>query len=569
VKDDADIDPITREVIRGWLETAAEEMQNALIKSAHSMLIAEGRDATAALFDEQGRTLAQASSIPVHLGVMVGLGRLIAQRYPASVAQPGDIYATNDPYAGGTHMPDIAVCVPVFHGDALVGYALTMAHHRDIGGLLPGSVSLKARDVHAEGLRIPLVRLARAGEACEAVWDLITACSRTPRSLRGDLGAQIAGCRTGERRLAELFRRRDPAVVRAAVTSLMAYSERLTRQAIAALPRGRASFVDHMDDDGLDPAAPPTRIEVSVEVIGDEISFDFTGSGPSVAAAINNVAASTTAIVYYAVRTLTGDRVPSNDGCYRPVRIVLPPGSIVHASYPAPVGSRGIALKRIEDVVLGALARLAPERMCAAHSGQYTIVSVAGRDTVRGEPLIGHMGGPYAGGNGAQPQRDGIDCADHGATNGSMVTIEDSESRLPLRFRKLTLWTDSGGAGRWRGGLGYQAEIEWLGGEITASLRRERMRFAPRGLEGGGDAPCCRTELESPPTAPRALPGKIDFPMRAGDVVRYWTTGGAGRGLPQERDRDLVRADVLDERISQAVARDIYGLNIDSTDGGR
>ena len=303
--------------------------------------------------------------------------------------------------------------------------------------------------------------------------------------------------------------------------------------------------------------------------IDDEISFDFTGSGPSVAAAINNVAASTTAIVYYAVRTLTGDRVPSNDGCYRPVRIVLPPDSIVNASYPAPVGSRGVALKRIEDVVLGALARLAPERMCAAHSGQYTIVSVAGRDTVRGEPLIGHMGGPYAGGNGAQPQRDGIDCADHGATNGSMVTIEDSESRLPLRFRRLTLWTDSGGAGRWRGGLGYQAEIEWLGGEITASLRRERMKFAPRGLEGGGDAPCCRTELESPPTAPRALPGKIDFPMRAGDVVRYWTTGGAGRGLPHERDRDLVRADVLDERISQAVARDIYGLNIDSTDGGR
>lgn len=563
----AGVDLVTREVVRGWLETAAEEMQNALIRSAHSMLIAEGRDATAALFDEQGRTLAQASSIPVHLGVMVGLGRIIAARYPAGVAEPGDIYATNDPYAGGTHLPDIAVCVPVFHDGALVGYALTMAHHRDIGGLLPGSVSLKARDIHAEGLRIPLVRLARGGTPCEAVWDMITACSRTPRSLRGDLDAQVAGCRTGERRLAELFKRRHPSIVRDAVSSLMDYSERLTRQAIATLPRGRASFVDHLDDDGLDPAAPPARIEASVEVEGDGIVFDFTGSGPAVAAAINNVAASTTAIVYYAVRTLTGDRVPSNDGCYRPVRIVLPPGSIVDAAYPAPVGSRGVALKRIEDVVLGALARLAPDRMCAAHSGQYTIVSVAGRDTVRGEPMIGHMGGPYAGGNGAQPRRDGIDCSDHGATNGSMVTIEDSESRLPLRFRKLELWTDSGGAGRFRGGLGYEAEIEWLGGEITATLRRERMKFPPPGLDGGGDAPLCRTTLESPPAPARELPGKIDFPMRAGDIVRYWTTGGAGRGSPRERERARVVDDVLDGRVSPEAARTVY--KIDMQEDGR
>ena len=554
-------DLVTREVIRGWLDTAAEEMQNAIIKSAHSMLIAEGRDATAALFDDQGRTLAQASSIPVHLGVMVGLGRNIARRYPAGVANPGDIYITNDPYAGGTHMPDIAICVPIFFEKSLVGYALTMAHHRDIGGLLPGSVSLKARDTHAEGLRIPLVRLANNHAPCESIWDLITACSRTPRSLRGDLSAQIAGCRTGERRLGELFRRWGPAIVREASASLMDYSERLTRQAISLLPRGRATFVDYLDDDGLNPSAAPTRIEASVEVINDEITFDFTGSGNSVAAAINNVAASTTAIVYYAVRTLTGDSVPSNDGCYRPVRIILPKGSIVYAEYPAPVGSRGVALKRIEDVVLGALANLAPDKMCAAHSGQYTIVSVAGRDYVRNEPLIGHMGGPYAGGNGAQPQRDGIDCSDHGATNGSMVSIEDAESRMPLRFRKLELWTDSGGGGRFRGGLGYEAAVEWLGGEITETLRRERMRFAPRGLQGGHDAPLCRTLLKPLDGSPKELPGKIDFVMHSGDVVHYWTTGGAGRGLPRDRDQSKIVADVLDGRVSLDAARSVYGLD--------
>jgi N-methylhydantoinase B/oxoprolinase/acetone carboxylase alpha subunit len=556
-------DLVTREVILGWLDTAVEEMQNAIIKSAYSMLIAEGRDATAALFDEHGRTLAQASSIPVHLGVMVGLGRIISQRYPANDAKPGDIYITNDPYAGGTHMPDIAVCVPIFFDGDLVGYALTMAHHRDIGGLLPGSVSLKARDTHAEGLRIPLVRLVNNHVPCESIWDLITAGSRTPSSLRGDLSAQIAGCKTGERRLGELFRRWSPAIVREASASLMDYSERLTRQAIASLPRGRATFVDHLDDDGLNPDAAPTRIKVSVEVTNDEITFDFTGSGNSVAAAINNVAASTTAIVYYAVRALTGDSVPSNDGCYRPVRITLPKGSIVNAGYPAPVGSRGVALKRIEDVVLGALAKLAPEKMCAAHSGQYTIVSIAGRDHLRDEPLIGHMGGPYAGGNGAQPKRDGIDCSDHGATNGSMVSIEDSESRMPLRFRKLELWTDSGGAGCLRGGLGYEAEVEWLGGEITATLRRERIKFAPRGLQGGHDAPRCRTILKPLYGSPKELPGKIDFVMRSGDIVHYWTTGGAGRGSPRDRDQSKIIADVMDGRVSPEAARHVYGLNIE------
>lgn len=552
---------VTREVIRGWLDTAAEEMQNAIIKSAHSMLIAEGRDATAALFDDRGRTLAQASSIPVHLGVMVGLGRIIAERYPAGVATPGDVYVTNDPYAGGTHMPDIAVCVPIFFEANLVGFALTMAHHRDIGGLLPGSVSLKARDVHAEGLRIPLVRLAKGHVPCDSIWDLITACSRTPRSLRGDLSAQIAGCRTGERRLGELFQRWSPAVVRKAAESLMDYSERLTRQAIATLPRGRATFVDYLDDDGLNPDAAPTRIQASVEVTNDEITFDFTGSDNSVSAAINNVAASTKAIVYYAVRTFTGDSVPSNDGCYRPVQVVLPTGSIVNAEYPAAVGSRGVALKRIEDVVLGALARLAPEKMCAAHSGQYTIVSVAGRDHARGEPLIGHMGGPYAGGNGAQPRRDGIDCSEHGATNGSMISIEDSESRMPLRFRKLELWTDSGGAGSLRGGLGFEAEIEWLGSDIIATLRRERMKFVPRGLQGGEDAPRCRTLLKPFDDSPKELPGKVDFVMRSGDIVHYWTTGGAGRGSPRERERSKVIADVMDGRVSHKAACSIYGLD--------
>ena len=555
------MDPITREVVRGWLDSAAEEMQAALIKTAHSMLVAEGSDATAALLDRRGRTIAQAASIPVHLGVMVELGRLIAERYPPGVAEPGDLYVTNDPYAGGTHLPDIAVAAPVFHDGALAGYALTMAHHADVGGFMPGSVNLRARDIHAEGLRLPLLRVARAGVVNDDLMRLIVAASRVPRSLEGDLAAQVAGCRTGERRLAELYRRLPRAVIEDATDSLLDQAERMTRAAIAALPRGRASFVDHMDDDGLDPEAPPARIAVSVEARGDELEFDFTGSSPQVKAAINNVAGSTRAVVYYAVRTLTGDRVPNNDGGYRPVHITLPAGSIVNASYPAPVGSRGVALKRIESAVLGALAALVPERMPAAHSGQYTIVSVAGRRP-DGSALVGHLGGPYAGGNGAQPRRDGIDCSDHGCTNGTMIAIEDAETRLPLRFRQLELWTDSGGAGQLRGGLGYRASIEWLGEPITATLRRERMRFTPQGLGAGGAAPPCRTALEPRGEPARALPGKVDFPMQRGDQVHYWTTGGGGRGPATGRAAARVLEDVLDGRVSADAARELYRVAI-------
>lgn len=564
------IDIVTREVIRGWLETAAEEMQSSLVNSAFSMLIAEGRDATAALFDRHGRTIAQAASIPVHLGVMVELGRLIAAKYPEGIARPEDVYITNDPYANGTHLPDIAICSPVFLNDDLVGYALTMAHHQDIGGLLPGSVSLKAMDIHAEGLRIPLVRLTHEGRRCESIWSLVIACSRTPESLSGDIRAQIAGCRTGERRLKELYTRWDYATVNASIDSLMTYSETLTRQAIGALPRHRVEYTDFLDDDGLTADAPPTKIAVTVETDGNEIVFDFTGSSQCVSAAINNVASSTTSIAYYAIRTLTGDTVPNNDGCYRPVRIKLPESSVVNASYPAPVGSRGVALKRIEDVVLGAMALLAPHRACAAHSGQYTIVSIAGRNHYRGRPLIGHFGGPYAGGNGAQPKRDGLDCSDHGATNGSMITIEDAETRLPLRFSKLELWPDSGGAGHFRGGLGYYAEVQWLGAEAIATLRRERTKFSPRGLDGGGDAPRCKTALRKVGMSAEPVPGKIDLALHAGDCLGYWTTGGGGRGDPRTRSPERVLEDVLDGRVSNGAARDVYGVwiedgEIDST----
>ena len=557
-------DPVTTEVVRGWMEAVTEEMQETLVKTAHSPLICEARDATSALHDRYGRTAAQASAMPIHLGVLAELGLRFAKKYPEGVAEPGDLYITNDPYSGGTHMPDIAVAAPVFNKDRLVGYVSTMAHHRDIGGLLPASVSVMARDIHAEGLRLPMIRLARGGEINASILSMIEACSRTPRSMRGDLGAQIAACRTGALRFAELFDRRPAATIYESIESLMDYSERMTRAEIAAIPDGRYSFSDKLDDNALDPDSGPVTIAVTMTVDGDELEFDFTGSDPQVDSAINNVLASTASVVYYGVRTLTGDRIPNNDGCFRPVRVTAPEGCVVNASYPAPVASRGIALMRIEDVVVGVLGKALPNKMTAAHSGQYTMVSVAGDHPDTGESMIGQLSGPVVGGHGARPNKDGIDVSSHGCTNGTIDAIELGESRHPMRFNRLELWPDSGGVGRNRGGLGWFAEVEWTRGDSTITFRRERTRFKPWGLAGGGSAPLCRTEFVAKDGQARPLPAKVVVPFAAGERLRYWTTGSGGYGNSLEREPARVLDDVLNGRVSRDAARRDYGVVIEN-----
>lgn len=556
-------DPVTTEVVRGWMEAVTEEMQETLVKTAHSPLICEARDATSALHDREGRTAAQAASMPIHLGVLAELGLRFAQKYPQGVAEPGDLYITNDPYAGGTHMPDIAVAAPVFHGDQLVGYVSTMAHHRDIGGLLPASVSVMARDIHAEGLRIPMIRLAKGGEINPSVATMIEACSRTPKSMRGDLGAQIAACRTGALRFAELFQRQPIETVYAAITELMDYSERMTRAEIRAIPDGVYEFSDQLDDNAIDPESDPVKIAVTMTVSDDEVLFDFAGSDPQVDAAINNVLASTASVVYYGVRTLTGDRIPNNDGCFRPITVTAPEGCVVNSRYPAPVASRGIALMRIEDVVVGVLGKALPDRMTAAHSGQYTMVSVAGTYPDTGEPMIGQLSGPVVGGHGARPTKDGIDVSSHGCTNGTIDAMELGESRYPMRFNRMELWPDSGGAGKYRGGLGWFAEVEWIEGDSTITFRRERTRFKPWGLAGGGSAPLCRTEHVDLENTVRPLPAKTVLPFAKGERLRYWTTGSGGYGNPLHRDPERVFDDVLNGRVTATAARDDYGVVIE------
>lgn len=562
--DSSSIDPVTLEVLRGRFDAVADEMEHTLLKASFSSIVSEAQDATAAVFDARGRTVAQACAIPIHLGALSELGKRFFQEYPPGVAQKGDLYLVNDPYAGGTHLPDFGMASPVFVGDQLVGYVATMTHHQDIGGAAPGSASTDVYDHHSEGIRIPMVRLATAGDIDTEMIDLLTANSRSPDNMRGDLYAQIAGCRTGERRMAAVFEDMGHEVATRGVDALLDYGERLTRLAIEQIPDGEYEFSDWLDNEGLAEDSDPVEIRVKLTVSGSDVTFDFTGTAAQVRAAINNVPSSSVSCVYYAIRAMTGDGAPNNGGCFRPISIILPPGTLVNPTYPAPVNARGIGISRMIDAVMGVMSRAVPDRFNAAGCGHANIFLAGGVDA-DGNRFTGALGGPLRSGMGARPSKDGIDVADHELSNVYHVPIEVTEKEFPVRYRRLQLWTDSGGAGRCRGGLGFSAEVEWLSGKAVLSVRGERHKFQPWGVQGGEGAPVCRTQIEDADGGVHKVPAKIVQPIQEGQTLQYWSTGGGGYGPPTERDPELVLEDVLDGRVSVEAAKQVYGVVI--TDG--
>ena len=562
-------DPILLEVFRGKLDVIANEMEATLLRSSYSSLIKEALDATAALFDQHGRTLAQADALPAHLGVMVAGMKRVVSSYPAAVAAPGDVYILNDPYDGGTHLPDFLLSVPVFSRGVLVGYAATMSHHQDVGGSAPGSTAPDAVDVHAEGLRISLMKLSDNGATNDTLLSVISSNSRVPKNLQGDLDAQVAACATGALRLTEICDEWGPEVVADLGDELMDYAERLTRLAIENLPDGRYGFVDFLDDDGV--GDEPIAIRVTVQIEGSELHCDFTGTDAQVKGAINCVESSTLAGVYFVVRSLTGAHIPNNAGCYRPVSVTLPPGSIVNCEYPAPVGARAITMKRVVDALFGALAQVAPAHVPAASSGQVNIMYVGGVNEVNGQHYVGFIGVPLPGGMGARPTKDGIDVVETDVTNNLHYPTEACETDLPMRIESIDLWTDSGGAGQFRGGLGYTSEVVWLGSEALVTIRRDRHRFQPWGLARGHSGWPCRSALLRLDGTVEELPSKAVFAINRGDRLRIWTAGGGGYGPPTERDPKAVLSDVLDGRVSRACAEQVYGVAIsgDEVDYGR
>ncbi|MEZ5099939.1 MAG: hydantoinase B/oxoprolinase family protein [Thermoleophilia bacterium] len=553
------VDPVTLEVVRNRLEAIADEMELTLLRTSHSPIVKEALDASAALFDAAGSQVAQAAAAPIHLGMLVPGVAALLEAFPPETLAEGDVVVTNDPFAGGAHLPDLVMLEPVFAAGTLVGFSVCVTHHQEIGGRSPGSTPTDATEIFQEGLRIPPVLLRERGRPNETLLGLLRANVRVPENVLGDVDGQLAACAVGRRGLLDLVERHGVGGLRALTDELLDRAERLTRAAIERIPDGTYRFEDWLDNDGVE-LDRPVPIRVAVTIRGDEVEVDLTGSAPQARGPINCTPASTLSAVYYVLRVVTDPAIPSNAGCYRPVRVVMPEGSVVNARPPAAVNGRAVVVRRTVDALLGALAQALPERIPAASNGHPLVLSIGGVDPATGRAYVTSDVG--TGGMGARPDADGLEAIQTDTSNAQNVPVEALELESPLRVGWYRLRRDSGGAGRFRGGLGVERSLEALGGEARVSHRGERHRTQPWGLAGGEPGASSRSLVRRADGGEEQIPSKRDLVLRPGDRLETWTTGGGGHGDPLERDPALVLADVLDGKVGGKAAAERYGVAI-------
>jgi N-methylhydantoinase B len=552
-------DPITLELIKNALDAIVDEMAIALVRTAYSNNLKNSMDMSCALCDAEGRLIAQGLTLPLHLGSVPDAMAAVKRKFQGKI-RPGDVFILNDPFEGGTHLPDFYILKPIHVGADLVGWSASIGHQLDVGGKTPGGNGCDATEIFQEGLRIPPVRLYDRGEPAEAVFDFIDKNVRVPRQVLGDVRSQVAACLTGERGYLALLERHGREGFAACTDALLDQAERLARNAIKAMPDGVYRFTDHIDDDGIDPGSIP--IVVTVTISGDLLIADFTGSAPQVKGAINSPIPFTKSAVYACVRHLIGGDPPNNEGYFRPIEVVAPPGTIVNPVLPASVAARGLTGFRIANAVFGALAQVAPDRVFACEVGGDTGVSIGGYDAERRafvflEFLFGSWGG--------RPTKDGIDACSSSVVNFSNNPIEVIEAEYPIRIQRYGYLPDSGGAGRFRGGLALIREYRFEEAEGTLQLRTDRRRHLPYGLQGGREGTPSANLLNPGTPAAQDLPAKCTLTLRRGDVFRHVYAGPGGWGDPMTRDPERVRWDVLEEKITVEYARREYGVALDPT----
>ncbi len=525
------VDPISLEVFKNMFISVSEEMGVALLRTAYSPNIKERRDFSCAIFDPSGQMVAQAAHQPVHLGAMPASVKAALDTFPNSL-RPGDMVILNDPYLGGTHLPDITLVAPVFfeekgEGKQLVGFISNRGHHADVGGMTPGSLPLST-ELYQEGLILPPIKLARGGRLNREVVQLICRNSRTPQERQGDLTAQIASIRVGEQRLKEVVERYGITETLEHMAALLDYSERVTRQAIARIPDGVYQVVDYMDDDGL--TGEPVPVAVSIAIANDEMTIDFTGTSPQRAGCINAPQAVTVSASLYMVRCVVGDQAPANQGCLRPVKIITPLGTLVN-----PEPQRGVAggnvetSQRITDVLLTAMAQALPELIPAASQGTMNNLLIGGHDLERNRPFVYYE--TIGGGMGARPAKDGISGIHTHMTNTMNTPIEALEFAFPLRLKRYALRRGSGGAGQRQGGDGLVRDVEFLS-PARVTILSERRKFHPPGSHGGHQGQPGENVLLKGGYEEVQLAGKETLDVEPGDILSIRTPGGGGWGQP-------------------------------------
>ncbi len=552
------LDPISLEILINVLRSVTDETYIALMRSAYSTNIKERHDHSTGLIDPKGRLVVQADeSLPIHLSSMVGLMEILIDKFDVEDMREGDIFIANDPHtAGGTHLPDINMAMPVFVGGKLLGFMCNLAHHADVGGMAPGSMAGGMSEIFQEGLRIPLVRLFRAGELQTDILDLLLLNVRVPEERRGDYFAQIAACRLGERRLKEISERYSVDFLHAAFDEIIERTESRMRAAVATIPDGVYQFEDVMDDDGLGTLDIPIRL--SIEVAGGKIRFDFTGTSSQVRGNVNTTLYSAKAAVGYTLKAMLDPDVPNNQGVLDVCEVVAAKGSLVNCVFPAPLAARAHTCQRIVDVTIGALAKALPAAAVGAANGANTTAVFAGDDpeTGRGYVYLETLGGGFGGRN----DGDGKDGVQVHITNTSNLPIEAIEMEYPLRVLSYGLIPDSGGAGRYRGGMGLRRVIRPVGHDCLFNGAGERFRHRPWGVFGGAhgasgrfvhvDAGGGETVLDVKPS------GVIVTPEEA---VVVETPGAGGYGAPAERAAEAISEDAEGGKFTAGYLARHYG----------
>lgn len=551
------IDPVTFAVIKNAMDAIVDEVAYTVLRTARSEIVKDVMDYSAAICDREGRMIAQAKTIALHLGAIPEAMEAVKRRYGSDL-RPGDAVILNDPYEGGMHLPDIFMFVPFFYRDEIEGYCVVICHHTDVGGRVPGSNASDSTEIYQEGIRIPVVKLYEAGQVNDVMERLIARNVRVPDRVLGDLRAQYAASKVGVRELTALFDRYGREGSRAYFAELLDYAERLTREEIRSWPKGTYHFLDHIDDDGLSPE--PIPIQVALTVHEDHVSVDYTGTSEQVRAAINSTLSYTKSCTYLSVRCALKGDVPNNAGVFRCVEIHAPAGSVLNPREPAAVAARALTGYRVFDAMLGALAQVVPDRIPAAGEGGNTVVCLSGKNDDHKPYIIVDM---ICGAWGARPDSDGIEAITNASQNLSNTPVEVLEAQHPVRVEAYELEPDSCGAGRFRGGLGIRRSYRVLADNVLLQLRADRMKFRPYGLAGGTAARAAVNRLDRVGEPPSLLPSKVSMTIGRGDMVTHIQPGGGGFGDAALRDPAAIVRDVWNGKLSAGYVREHYGMAVE------
>ena len=551
-------DPIAFELFKNAIFSIADEMALTICRTTYSGVLRDNMDFSTAFADANGKLVAQGLTLPGHLGSIPTALDVVVERFEDEI-HPEDMFIMNDPFDGGMHLPDIFIFKPIFWEGRRVAFAATICHHADVGGRVPGSNASDSTEIYQEGLRIPAMKLYDRGARNDTLWTLIEKNVRIPVQVFGDLRAQLAACTIAERQFLDLIERFGSENVDAYMKEVIDYAERLTRAAIRDLPDGEFDFEDWIDDDGID-IDRPIRLYVKVSKRGDEMSVDWTGSSEQVKGAINNTLSYTKAASYAGIRSVLPDGIPNNEGVFRVIDVTAPPGTIANNVLPAACAARGLTGFRMVDCMFGALAKMLPNRVCAASDGGNSGVSIGGYDAERNPYIyVDFACGTWGG----RPWADGLQGNSNMFANMASQSVEVIEAEQPVEILAYELLPDRAGPGKYRGGAPYYRDYRFTEKEAVLQVRSDRARFRPYGLYGGLPGTASANYL-NPQRENKKLSSKPTMMIENGDVFRHELAGGGGWGDPLERHPSDVLRDVRNELVSAEAARTGYGVIVDT-----